>query len=480
MSYRFISITIFLIGFLLAGGSSWAKEDTAYLTFQKSAPSRPGITVYTVKKGESLLDIVRRVTGETKNRNLIIRKYNPRIKNLNLIYPGQKIILPVKSITTISSTSVSPTNTPPLSPQAGVLKDDLAYPDQYKWTLVKNVLGRIGATITSKGRYYLPLRDMGQITIDCRKIPMVEFADGGVVFIDFRNQIPDNLRELVHRTWKQYSIIKVNPQAESPILLERIIQASNTHAMIRQGQPLKIGSQPVLQIPASWTITRKSSTVTTNPYAIALWTRSEGIHGLPESLKNYAEAKGWEIIEVVQERIAKPDPAAPIQARPVSKLISTSLIDLADDSFRRLEMQTQRNVGLKIFDSARDGFDLRIGVDLLVSRGEQQLIFMSKRLPDQFLNLLRNKGTEVIMITPGETRKSVLEKSFKALNIPCEANSFSFPPPEKNERPGISITFSALKISPDKNKVLYLIDFDLDERMNGFLFEKMGVLVIKY
>ncbi|MEI6313382.1 MAG: LysM peptidoglycan-binding domain-containing protein [Syntrophus sp. (in: bacteria)] len=480
MSYRFISITIFLIGCFLAGGSSWAKEDTAYLTFQKSAPSRPGITVYTVKKGENLFDIVRRVTGETKHRNTIIRKYNPSIKDLNHIYPGQKIILPVKATTTISSTDTSPTSAPPLSPQTGVLKDDLSYPDQLKWTLVKNVLGRIGATVTSKGRYYLPLRDMGQITIDCRKIPMVEFAGGEVVFIDFRNQIPDNLRELVHRTWKHYSIIKVNPQVESPILLERIIQASSTHAMTRQEQPLKIGSQPVLQIPASWTITRKSSTVTTYPNGIALWSRAEEIPGLPEPLTKYAAAKGWEIIEVVKERIAKPDSAAPIQARPVSKLISTSLIDLADDSFRRLGMQTQRNAGLKIFDAASDGFDLRIEVDLLVSRREQQLIFMSKRLPDQFLNLLRTKGTEVIMISTGETKISVLEKSFKSLNIPCEANSFSFPPSEKNERAGMSITFPALKITPDKNKVLYLIDFDLDERINGFLFEKMGVLVIRY
>lgn len=480
MSYRLLLITIFLVGVFLAGGSLWAKEDTAYLTFQKYAPSQPGITIYTVKKGDRLFDIVRRVTGETKHRYLIIRKYNPGIKNLNLIYPGQKIILPVKATTTFSSTDTSPVKAPPLSQQAGVLKDDTAYPTQIKWTLMKHILGQIGATVTTHGKYYLPLRDMGQITIDCRKIPMIEFADRGIVFIDFRNQIPDNLRQLVRRTWKHYAIIKVNPQSEAPILLEQIIQASNTHAMIRQEQSLKIGSQPVLQIPASWTITRKSSIITSFPHAIALWTRPEGSHDLPEPLKAYAETKGWDILEVVQERIVKPAPADPILARPVSKLISTSLIDLADDCFRRLGLQTQRNAELKIFDYARDGFDLRIDADLLASRGEQRLIFLSKRLPDQFLNMLRNNGTEVILITPGETRKSMLEKSFKALNIPYEFKTFSLPASEITEMAGPYIIFPALKISMDKSKILYLIDFDLDERMNGFLSEKMGVLVIKY
>ena len=481
MSYRLLLFMIFLVGFFLAGESPYAKEDTAYLTFQKSAQSKPGVTVHTVKKGEWLLDIARRVTGvETADCYTIIRKYNPSIKNLNRIRPGQKIILPVMERTIISSKDISTVNAPTPSHQAGVLKDDMAYPAQIKWNLVKHVLDQIGATVTSQGKYYLPMRDMGQITIDCRKIPMVEFADKGIVFIDFRNQIPDNLRQLVRRTWKHYAIIKVNPQAEAPILLEKIIQASNTHAMIRQEQPLKIGLQPVLQIPASWTITRKSSMVTIYPYAIALWTRPEGTHGLPEPLKAYAETKGWKIIELDQDRIVKPAPDDPILARPVSKLTSTSLIGLADDCFRRLGLQTQKNAELKIFDSARDGFDLRVEADLLVSRGDRKLIFMSKKMPDQFLNMLRNNGTEVILAMEGDTKKSILEKSFMALNIPCEVNSFSFPATEKTEQARMSISFSAIKISADKKKVLYLIDFDMDERMNGFLSEKMGLLVIKY
>jgi len=480
MSYCFISITIFLISVFLAGGSSWAKEDTAYLTFQKSASSRPGTMIYTVKKGESLFDIVRRVTGETTHRTLIIRKYNPRIKNLNLIYPGQKIILPIKAKTTVASTATSLISAPPFSLRAGVLKDDMAYPTLAKWTLVKHVLGQIGATVTTQGKYYLPLRDLGQITIDCGKIPMVEFADREVIFIDFRNQIPDNLRQLVRHTWKHYAIIRVNPQLEALVLLEQIIQASNTHTMTHQEQPLRIGSQPALQIPASWTITRKSITVTGAPHSIALWSRSEGTHGLPEPLKAYAGSKGWEIIEVVQAGIVKAAPADPIPSRPVSKLTTASLIDLAGDCFQRLGMNPQKNAEVKIFDSARDGFDLRIKADLLVSNGDQRLVLLSKRLPNQFLKMLNQNRTEVVLATEGDARKLILEKSFKALNIPWEDNSFSFSAAGNTGPAGVSISFSALKITTDKSKYWYFIDFDMDERINGYLSEKMGLLVIKY
>jgi hypothetical protein len=310
---------------------------------------------------------------------------------------------------------------------------------------------------------------------------MVEFADRGIVFIDFRNQIPDNLRQLVRRTWKHYAIIKIDPQAEPLILLEQIIQASNTHAMIRQGQPLKIGSQPVLQIPATWTIKSKSSPAQTNqPHAIALLTRTEGVTALPEPITAYAEARGWKIIEVVQDKIVKAPPEAAIPVRPVSKFTSTSLIALTDDCFRRLGFQTERNAELKIFDSARDGFDLRVEADLLVRKGDKKFIFLSKKMPNQFLNILKNSGTEVIIAPEGETKKSLLEKSFQALNVPYEFNTFSFPATEKTDQTGMSISFPALKISMDKTNILYLIDFDIDERMNGFLNDKMGILVIIY
>ncbi len=263
--------------------------------------------------------------------------------------------------------------------------------------------------------------------------------------------------------------------------MEQIIQASTTHTMLRQEEPLKIGSQPILEIPGTWVIKSKSSVApTSSPHAIALWPRSEGAAVLPEPITAYAEAKGWEILEVLQERIVKAPPGDPIPARPVSKLSSTSLIAMSDDCFRSLGLQTERNTELKIFDFARDGFDLSVEAELLVRKGDQKFVFLSKKMPNQFLSILKSSGTEVIIVTEGETKRSLLEKSFQALNIPCQKDVFSFPATGKTNHTGMFISFPALKISMDKTKVLYLIDFDMDERMNGFLAEKMGILVIRY
>jgi hypothetical protein len=310
---------------------------------------------------------------------------------------------------------------------------------------------------------------------------MVEFADRGIVFIDFRNQIPDNLRQLVRRTWKHYAIIRIDPQAEALTLLEQIIQASNTHTMIRPEQPTNIGSQPVLQIPGAWTINSKLPVQQASPPpAIAILTRPEGASGLPEPISAYAKANGWTIIEVVQDKIVSAAPETPIPVRPVAKFASTPLIALTDDCLRKLGFLTERNAGLKVFDAARDGFDLRVEADLLVRKGDQKFIFLSKKMPSQFLNILKSSGTEVIIVAEEETKKSMLEKSFQALKVPYEFNTFSFPVTGKSDQAGMTVSFPALKISMDKTNYLYLIDFDMDERMNSLLSDKMGILVVRY
>lgn len=93
-----------------------AREDSATLVFEKtSAPVRT--MTYVVKKGDSFAAILRKQRGEEKKRIPydLIRQLNPGIKDLNRIYPGQQIVLPVreseetgKSPKNLAQTSESP------------------------------------------------------------------------------------------------------------------------------------------------------------------------------------------------------------------------------------------------------------------------------------------------------------------------------------------------------------------------------------
>ena len=79
-----------------------AQEDTAQLTFSKTAVSKKQIQTYTVPKGEVLSAIVRRIPGITEkdipHYYRMIKELNPDIEDLNKLYEGQRIVLPGKSI----------------------------------------------------------------------------------------------------------------------------------------------------------------------------------------------------------------------------------------------------------------------------------------------------------------------------------------------------------------------------------------------
>ena len=49
----------------------------------------------------------------------------------------------------------------------------------------------MNGSMMTTGRYVIPLPEIGQISIDCEMIPVIEFDDGSVVLMDFKGQMPE-------------------------------------------------------------------------------------------------------------------------------------------------------------------------------------------------------------------------------------------------------------------------------------------------
>ncbi|MHB9096992.1 MAG: LysM peptidoglycan-binding domain-containing protein [Syntrophales bacterium] len=101
-----------------------AREDNASLVLQKSAGQRK-TRLYVVKKGDFLSDIFRRQMGDEPVPTALIRQLNPGIRNLNRIYPGQRVLLPVRGITELPESTNAPQNgNAPLTRTYQIQEDD--------------------------------------------------------------------------------------------------------------------------------------------------------------------------------------------------------------------------------------------------------------------------------------------------------------------------------------------------------------------
>ena len=466
---------------LLSPLPATAKEDTVHLTFRKGAASSRQTFTYTVKKGDHLLNIVKNITGLTKNRYSVIKRYNPHLKNLNLIHPGQKLVLPVSAKRSVSQVGGSgvPAAAEPTSAR-GVLQSGTTLPSASRLALMQGILKRMNGSMMTSGRYVIPIPELGQITIDCAMIPIIEFDDGSVVLMDYRGQLPDNIKSLIRKYWKTHTVVRTDAARGALITLSAAVNASTAYTMSKAAGPLTLGQKPVCRLPVDWMISGKPASARTT-YRHALVTLKTEEERLPRAVLAYLERHGLPVTEIINDSVLPPwrDTPADKSFTVLSRLDPTSVKDLIIDLLTRTGLSPLADTTVPVFDSKTDGFDLSVTANIEVRRDKERVLFTTKRLPKQFTDILIAKGAEIVFL-PTESPVQAIEKVLTALRIPYSTVPYVFPVSTKTALEETNITFPTIRIAVQKGRPLYLIDFDMDGDIFSLLHDKMGFNIIRY
>lgn len=526
----------------------FAQEDTAHLSFEKTAPSKMKTRTYVVKEGDCLFGIMQNQAGLTLHQTTIIKKLNPNIKNINRIYPGQVLTLPEiepparadrdgssptvaykiskgDSITRIAIRQFQLTKLSEVVKTVNEIKRlnpeiktyNLIYPREIlrlprrsiiiakqetkvseaesysqiedlskekpailpetRLAVIRHVISRMNGSLIATGKYYIPIPEVGQVTIDCTTIPAVELDDGNTILLDFSNRIPDTLKNMIQANWKNYHPIKINDLESTATTLQKIINASSIYTMTKRTTPYIIGNNPPLQLSIEWMITKSTSGGTPYLQGLSFVTGNDQL--LPKPMITYAERNGLIITEILVGNgiISASDEEYTIPH--VSTMNTGTNTALINALLNELGYPTAKDADVRVFDTTKEGFNVSIKADLTVKKGDKQIIILSKKIPQQFIDNLKHRGTDVIFLEEEAARKAVIEKILQTVNIPFSFNSFSFSIPEKTNNPKGTISFPAFKIARDKG-YFYLIDFDIDRDIYGLLNNKWEVSIVKY
>jgi hypothetical protein len=343
--------------------------------------------------------------------------------------------------------------------------------------IIKVVINRMNGSLITLGKYYIPIPQLGQVTIDCSIIPIVEMDDGSSIFLDFSNRIPDTLKNMIQSNWKNYHLVEIVSSDDTAAILQKIVNASNIYTMTRRTTPYTIGNSPPLLLSVDWIITKK--TKEGKPYLQGLSFVSDNSRLLPKPLITYAERNGMIMTEILDGQGIISAPDEKYTSPQVLKMNVSTNMELVNSLLNELGYQTTRDTEVGILDASASGFYLSIKADVLAKKGDKQIIILSKKVPQQFVDSLKTRGTETVTLDGGETKKPVIEKVLRAANIPFSFASFSFSVPEKTDKPAGTISFPAFKITRDKGD-FYLIDFDIDRDIYGLLNNKWEVNIVRY
>jgi hypothetical protein len=551
-----IALALFLSSTLLPQALS-AREDSASLLLQKTAGHRK-TRLYVVKKGDFIAHIFRNQLGDEPVPTALIRQLNPGIRDLNRIYPGQRLLLPVRESTelTESSTAIRKESAPPArtyriqetdsisriilaelntSPEEVLpvyrllrqLNPDIAdmnnlppgqllklpqnftrpegtttapiqtavSPEEKPQTdlavamamkpqptaegllgLIRPVISRMKGAITATGNYYIPLKDNAQVTIDCSLIPVVELDDGSTVLLDFGNRLSENLKGLISQSWTNYAFLSAEELRDDLTSLQGIIRRSRNYTIAHADRPLTVISKPEVLAFPDWVIAGKKA-VRGMLYRQGLFLLGDSERPFPAEILVFLEKNGLIVTEITTGSAVTPP--APPSTPVILDLRELKGIAFAEQLLKILGETPVKNAGIVIFDQARDGFNLSITADLLLQKGGKRFLIQTKRLPDEFIRILKDEGTEVFLMREQGAGRSLIEELLQRLNIPISFGHFSIRIPEEVPRPRLTSTFPALRAMAGGEQ-LYLIDFDISSDFLSLLQSRLGGRIAKY
>jgi len=541
---RFVFVAVFLAGLasLFLAATAQAQEDTAHLVLRKKGTAKDRPSVYIVQKGDNLSTIIRRKLGkpasESASVSRLVRKLNPQIRNVNRIYPGQKIALPriaaepgktgyvVRKGDSLSAilherlgvpaaemarwigltktlnpelvnanriypgqTLILPdrgeSNPRPVEQAAVPAEADATQMDARMFRptdrdldIIAAVVRQSGGTVVRGGKVFIPLTEEEHLAVDCADIPMAELADGSRIFLDFGRRIPADTVSLVRSRWANFSVIRDGGTEGVFSALAGIFAASRDYTFRRHEGTLDIGTSPALKLRVDWILSRKGPDGQENTlYGICRTSgRSEPI---PEPVTRFAEKKGVPVLEIDEETGAARVRHAPQAARDIPSLDAGGNRAFVGSLLDTLGYTYAKDQRIAVSDTAQDASPLAIRTDYSVRIGARTVVIHFGDLPSPFQVKLHERGMGLVQIAGDDERRAVLEKVLKGLDIPYVPETDEFRPPEEGSPTRWILTLGVIRVTSEKG-TLYLIPSDADRDLCAFIRERWNRRLVRY
>jgi len=162
---------------------------------------------------------------------------------------------------------------------------------------------------------------------------------------------------------------------------------------------------------------------------------------------------------------------------PVTVLPAMSATEFSLALLAYLNIPAQKDIDVRVFNIAEDGFNLSIKADIAVTRGEKKTILFSRNLPPQFVNILQKAGNEVIFISDQDGPAKNMEKILRSFNFAFTSGYFTFSGLDKNQPP-YTFGFTGTKIKTDKD--VYAVNFEFNHDLRGLMLETWSANIVLY
>jgi LysM repeat protein len=419
---------------------------------------------YTVSSGDSLIKIINKkysIPGNELYDEYLnqLKKLNPGLKDLDHIYPGQKVRLPIYSPKvvrgTIEQKPVKPKKDKILKPEAKELGNHL-----------NRIFTLIGEEYVQQGTHFIPLKTGEKINLNTETYPLINLRNGEKIIVDLFNSLPDKdkMAELIRSNWDNYRIVHITGKDDLERAVAKILSACNYARVYTKDESLVFEDDIKMEITVDWIIKLLPEPSDIKDNIICLNMNNDKSETVPSPLKDFLASQGIKIIDYPPDsgnkKAVPPAPDA-VSIDENRNNIVEKILELAGQKY-------SAGKDIPIYQAKDSDFNLIVPADYYFKRNGKDCIIDLNGIGADIVNILKEHKFLVLPLSGEPDAQKLAGKTLDFLGIENNKNHTFYALPENKKKnvkiiiPGIlfkdaggqSAFISSINLSPDISEFL--------------------------
>jgi hypothetical protein len=430
---------------------------------------------YTVKKDDSVLRVIRgmyRIPEDDlyKDYLRLVRKMNPEIKDLDTVYPGQSIRLPVYSPEVLRV----PIKTASTSKAGKGGKADASVPAkaERKPNPVAQDLAAIfvemGEEWIQSGQHFIPLKTGGQINLKADSFPLINLRKGHRVIVDLDSNLPPKMARLIESSWNNYGVVHLTKDDDLRSSLDKTLMACKFPKINRSGEPLEMGKDFPIRITGDWIVTVPGASAENKLGFVVINLRDGDNANTPPAIRNYLEGFGVKVIDYPGGQ-----DAASVETGEVETLkggedpaaLLKTVFDLTGQPY-------SVDKSIPVYQSSKDDLNLIIRADFFLKVKGKDAVINFAELEPEAISLLEEQGFMVLSLAKENDSVNLIARTCKFLGIQFQSGPHHFMAVQKEASGNIRLTLPGVIFSDSNGESILATKQNLPDDILTFLSQR--------
>lgn len=425
---------------------------------------------YTVRKDDQLIKIIRGMYQIPPKKMYddylkLVRQINPSIQNIDKIYPGQTVRLPIYSPEVVRvpiKKSVEPEKSedrekpePVYTPNP--LTHDLAA-----------VVTEIGEEWIDTGEHFIPLKTGGQINLKASSFPIINQKNGHRVIVDLDHKLPPKMGRLIESSWENYGVVTLQAEDDLRTAVGKIIKECRFPQVSGSGSPMTMGKFISLKIVGDWIIHLPKTTEDDAVNAVVINIKDKSQPDIPGTIKDYLAGLGVKLIDYPSQNDATAawtDTVETLSAGTNSASLVQCVLDLTGRPY-------VKDAALPAFQTQKADVRMVIQADFQLNQKGKTAVIDLTGLEKEVISLLREQGYATLSLAEEKNGTKMISKICEFLGIPVNQGPHLFKAIPGPDTRNVILTLSGTVFKDADGESILATRVALPQAVKAFLYQK--------